>query len=92
MAQGPLRVVSHIGPMYTLLDLTTNRQEEVHIKRLRPFNYNPEKVNPIEVANAEKQLWTVEKKVQHQWSPKCRTTMSFLVKWRDIPDKLTWKP
>jgi hypothetical protein len=90
--RGPLRVVSHIGPVYTLLDLTTNRQEEVHIKRLRPFNYNPEKVNPIEVANAEKQLWTVEKIVQHQGSTKCRTTMSFLVKWRDVPDKLTWEP
>jgi hypothetical protein len=91
--RGPLRVVSNVGPVYTLLDLSTNREEEVHIKRLRPFHFDPDRVDPMEVANAEKQLWTVERILDHKGSPKSKNTLSFRVKWKDLSeDRTTWEP
>ena len=62
--------MSNVGPVFTLLDLSANRAEEVHIKRLRPFHFDPDKVDLMEAANAEKSLWTVERILDHKGSPK----------------------
>jgi hypothetical protein len=47
---GPLRVVSNIGPIYTLQNLVTMKNEDYHVKLLHPYEYEEDKTNPDESA------------------------------------------
>ena len=72
--KGLLRVWNNIGPECTLLDLTTNNTQEVHVKRLRNFDYDPDPVNSMDVANAGKQLFFVDQILKHKGDPKEKTS------------------
>ena len=50
-------------------------------------------MDPVEVAGAEKQLWSVKRILGHKGSPKSKKTLSVLVKWKELPDERnTWEP
>jgi hypothetical protein len=51
--KGPNRVVENIGTEYRLLNLVNNKIEEVHVKRLRPFDFDPNRTDLRDVANAD---------------------------------------
>jgi hypothetical protein len=64
--RGPLRVLVHNGTSYDLLNLTTNKIEYgIHVKRLKPFDYDPDHTNPVEVSNTDSDSFIVEEIVQH---------------------------
>ena len=44
--RGPMRIVGQRDDTYTVRDLTTNRVTDVHVSRLRPFQYDPNHTNP----------------------------------------------
>lgn len=89
--RGPLRVVNFNKSMYTLQNLVTNKNEDVHITQLKPFLYDPEVTNPRDVANKDYNAWDVESILNHKGDKKDKTHMTFEVKWSGV-DQTTWEP
>ena len=91
--RGPYRVVNHIGTRYTVLDLITNKHEDVLIHRLHPFSYDAAEHDPKEIAARGKEEFVVFKILKHEGNPKYKTTMKFLVHWEgyDDPSEHTWE-
>ena len=89
-----MRVLSSIGTRYTVLDISTNnKQLEVHVSRLRPFNHNPIHTDPVQVANADQNHFMVERIVQHRGHIRRKKTLFFETKWQGFPDsENTWLP
>jgi hypothetical protein len=79
--KGPYQVISFIGANYTLLNLVTMKEEsEVHVKRLKQFEYI-EGTDPRDIANQATDAYDVEEIISHTGSIKARNDMTFLVKW-----------
>jgi hypothetical protein len=95
--KGPLRVLSKdaSGNQYTLLNLTNNKEEQVHITRIHPFNHDEAHTNPTAVANKDVQLFQVEKILKHKGTKARRAQMEFRVKWLGYDDSdnswVKWK-
>lgn len=58
--KSPMRVVTKDGTNCQVLDLTMNKVQSVHVARLKPFNYDPERTNPAEAVHSDKQEFTLE--------------------------------
>ena len=84
--KGPMRVINFIGSNYTLQDLITNKNESVHIKRIRPFYYDPRFTDPIDIARRDYQSTVVEKILSHSGNTKRVSELDFLVKWLNVPE------
>ncbi len=91
--RGPLRVVNRIGSIYTLQDIVTMKLEDVHVTLLKPFVYDETQTDPAKVAMTDKQYFVVEAIRKHKGNPQKRSTLKFLVKWKDHDEtKNTWEP
>ena len=91
--RGPLRVVSNVGSTYSVQDLVTNKLESVHVTQLRPFEYDPHRVEPRLIANKDQQMWEVDEIIAHRGSAKKRSAMTFRVRWTGFTeDDDTWEP
>ena len=91
--RGPYRVVNSIGSRYTLLDLISNKHEDVLIHRLHPFRYDQEFLDPKDIAMRDREEYEVQKVLDHQGDPKLKGQMKFLVKWKGYDSKHnTWEP
>lgn len=91
--KGPLRVVSFDKSIYVLQDLVTNRLQNIHISNLRPFLFDQTVTDPRLVANADKQMFDVERIVSHTGHPRKKSTMTFTVEWVGYgPDETTVQP
>ena len=87
--RGPMRVLSGSNSRYTLYDLITNKEKEYHVSDMKQFLYDPQHVDPVDVARRE---YFVESIVEHQ-DILNRSTIEFLVKWRDYPEsENSWVP
>jgi hypothetical protein len=93
--KGPFRVVENIGADYKLLNLVNNKIEEAHVKRLRPFEFDPIRTNPRDVANADVGFENVERVITHKGHFNRKNTLKFKVHWEGCPDAedswLPWK-
>jgi transposase InsO family protein len=93
--RGPLRVISHIGPKYTLQNLVTGKNEDMHISCLKTFVYDPTNVNPYEIAlqdSGDRLLQTV---LNHRGHTRRVHTLEFLVRYySDNPNNIVeqWEP
>ena len=90
--KGPLRVVRHTGPTYTLENLVTGKREMAHVTRLRTFPYNEENINPIDIANRDAFATVVDQIISH--SPEVanyknikRSELTFQVRWRGLSEE-----
>ena len=83
--RGPLRVINNVGPSYTLLNLVNNEQEVVHVKRLKPFLFDPDRVDPIDVANRDETFFQVHKILTHRGDFNRKKHWSFWYNGRDVP-------
>ena len=91
--RGPLKVVSHStdGTEYRLLNLVTNREESIHITKLRQFFWDATTTSPEAVANEDKQAWVIQSILGHKGDPKGkRHLLSFHVEWEN--GERTWEP
>ena len=90
--QGPYRVVSSIGNHYTVLHLSTMKQETVSIKRLKEYLLD-EDIDPQQVANQATKRDMVERIVSHTGNANYRKKMTFEVKWLGYgPEENTFEP
>jgi hypothetical protein len=89
--KGPMRVVSIVGNEYTLLNLVNNKEERIHITRLHPFNFDPSRTDPREVANKDAGYVDIDHIIQHWGNPRRKANMQFLVRWVDSsPEDDSW--
>jgi hypothetical protein len=84
--KGPMRVINFVGSIYTLQDLISNKEETVHIKRIKPFYYDPRCTDPVDIARRDYQSTVVEKILDHAGDINKVSQLDFLVKWQDVPD------
>jgi hypothetical protein len=90
---GPFQVINKIGDIYTIENLVTGKPFDCHITSLRPFIFDPLRVNPKEVAVQNNQKFYIEKILAHRGNPKKRTTMEFQVRWLGYSsDHDSWEP
>ena len=91
--RGPYKVVNTIGTRYTLLDLITNKYEDVLLHRLHPFYYDQETLDPKDIAMRDREEYVVEKVLEHEGNPDLKSSLKFLFKWKGYDDKHnTWEP
>jgi Chromo (CHRromatin Organisation MOdifier) domain len=90
--RGPLRVVSGSNSRYTLHDLITNKEKEYHVSDMKQFLYDPNHVDPVDVARRDHMEFFVESISSHRGNLN-RSASEFLVKWRDYPEsENSWEP
>ena len=99
--QGPFRVINiHEGNRYTIQGLLDSKQiKTVHLKRLQPFYYDPNIVDPVEVAKCVNQEFVVEDIIQVKGNKDgrglryLRTGLEFLIKWEGYDESQnSWEP
>jgi hypothetical protein len=84
--KGPYRVIKSVGSKYTVQNLVTYKHEEYNSTQLRPFNYDPERVNLQDVASRDKKEFIIDHIVSHTGDFKSKKTLQFLVKWLGYED------
>lgn len=91
--KGPYRVVNFVGSKYTLQDLLTSKNFDVHISKLSPFNYDETRTDPKTIAMDDAQEFLIESIISHRGDRSRRSSMEFLVKWQGYSDDAnSWEP
>jgi len=91
--KGPYRVANSSGDTYTLQNLVSDKMEDYHVTLLRPFHFDPEHVDPKDVARRDTEEYYVERILEHRGDVKRLRTLEFLVKWEGYDDSWnSWEP
>ena len=91
--KGPYRVVNFVGSKYTLQDLITSKNFDIHISKLSPFNFDETRIDPKMIAMDDAQEFLIDSIISHRGDKTRRGTMEFLVKWQGYSDDAnTWEP
>ena len=81
--KGPTRVVALNKDAYDVFDLVNRKIDEVHVSRLYPFYYDPEKVDPENVAIRDQGEFIVAEIVDAIIDPTLpKRRWSFRVRWQ----------
>jgi hypothetical protein len=98
--KGPFKVLSHIGPTYTIENLVTGKHENYHVTQLRTFIFDAHKQDPTEYANRDYFATVVESIISHEpvkdnYKKQKLSELKFHVQWKDLPHEfdriLPWK-
>jgi hypothetical protein len=98
--KGPMKVIHHFGPTYTLENLVTGKHEKYHVTQLRTFHFDAEKQNPSDIANKDYFLTVVDSIIAHQpikenYKKQKVSELKFQVRWKDLPPEndriIAWK-
>jgi hypothetical protein len=84
--KGPMRVVSNQGAEYIVHDLVRNKNINVHVTRLKKFEHDPVRVDPLAIAAKDYGEFEVESIISHSGDPKRKSSMDFLVRWSGYDD------
>jgi transposase InsO family protein len=79
--RGPLRVISNLGPKYTLQNLVTGKSEDMHVSCLKQFVYNPTEVNPYEIAMQDSGDRLLSAVLSHRGNSRKVNTLEFHVRY-----------
>ena len=91
--RGPMRVVHAHESKYVVQDLVTMKTEQVHISLLKKFDYDPNLVDPAEVARHDTNEFIVEQILKLQGSFDAKKKLRVLVRWQGYSaDNDTWEP
>jgi hypothetical protein len=88
-------VVSHEGNAYTLHDTVEDKQVVRHVTELKPFLFDPARVDPRDVARIDRREFLIETIVGHRGDVRYKSTLEFEVKWTGYSDDynlwVAWK-
>jgi transposase InsO family protein len=91
--RGPFQVINSTGTKYTVQDLVTGKMSDTHISNLSPFLYDPNHVDPLDIAMKDQEEFFIDSIVSHRGNKSRRKTMEFLVHWRGYGhDSDSWEP
>ena len=91
--RGPYQVKGRKQSIYFIEDLVLGKQIKTHVHNLRPFLFNPQQVNPIEVAQQNEQEFMVRDIIAHRGDHHRRSSMEFLVRWTGYDaSSNSWEP
>ena len=90
---GPFFVINRLGDIYTIQNLVTGKPFDTHVSSLRPFNYDPLRTNPKDIAIANAREFYIERILNHRGDINKKSKMEFLVRWLGYTeDDDTWEP
>lgn len=90
---GPKRVINFVKSVYTVQDLITGKNTETHVTNLKPFLYDPQHVNPTDIAMQDNQEFLIDHIMDHRGDRRDKTNMEFKVRWSGYDDSEdTWEP
>ena len=91
--KGPMRVQNFRGSQYELVNLVTHKVETHHVKSLRPFVYDADKVNLENIAQRDTGDFVVDRILKHVGNTKRVSDLDFLVRWQGQPESQDlWLP
>ena len=91
--RGPYQVVTFNKNNYTLRDLVSHKEFNVHITRLSPFEFDPVYTDPVKVAVKEQEEYFIEAILAHRGNHNRKSTLEFLVRWLGFDESHdTWEP
>ena len=91
--KGPMRVISNIGAEYILHDLVKNKNIPIHVKRLKVFEHDPRRTDPLAIAARDNEEDEVEYVIAHTGDPKRKSDMDFQVRWAGYDESEdSWLP
>ena len=91
--RGPLKVIRSEAQHYTLYDLIVKKEKIVHVSSLKPFIFDPDRVNPQDIARRDYGEYFVEEIIAHRGNVKRATQVEFKVKWLGYEEEdNTWEP
>ena len=94
--RGPYQVLRSEFSEYTIIEANHGGHEkEVHVSRLRRFNYDSTRTDPAEVVLADRSEYLVEAILDHKpkGTPIRSSQLSFRVQWLGFgPESNTWEP
>ena len=68
----PFLVLGHTDNTYNLQNLVSKKEISVNVKRIHPFHFDEERVNPQEVAAHDSDEFIVESILGHTGDPLCQ--------------------
>ena len=93
--RGPMKVIKKVDDHYTLLNITLNKDEEVHVSLIRPFIFDPLYTDPGDIARRDyMSTFQVASVTDHTpKNEKLKSRLDFLVKWIGYgPEHDLWLP
>jgi transposase InsO family protein len=92
--RGPMRVISGTNPIFSLLNLVTNKPKDFHVSDIKPFVFDPLRTDPLDVARKDYLEFFVEAILKHQGNRKSKkSNLRFYIKWLGYDDdKNSWEP
>jgi hypothetical protein len=91
--KGPMQVINKVGSKYTVQDLITKKLDDIHVTRLKRFDYDAARTDPREVAMHDQSEFEIDRIIAHRGDRKNKTTMTFLVHWLGFSDaEDSWEP
>ena len=91
--KGPMRVISNAGAEYKVHDIVRNHTISVHVSRLKTFEHDTARVDPLQIAAKDNEEDEVDSILDHVGDPKRKSSMDFLVKWTGYDDSENlWLP
>ena len=79
--QGPLQVISNTQSQYKLFDLIKNKEKDYHSTDLKVFNFDPLRVDPLDIARRDYLEFFVEKVLNITGDTQRLGSLSVHIKW-----------
>jgi hypothetical protein len=78
--KGPLKVISNVLSEYLLLDIVKHNPKSYHVSDMKPFVFDPLKVDPLDIARRDYLEFFMEKILGMAGDTKTLKTLDFHVK------------
>jgi Chromo (CHRromatin Organisation MOdifier) domain len=91
--QGPYKVLANTGNTYTLENLVTKKPVRIHINRLVPFIFDPDRVNPQLIAARDIDEFAIDLIMSHRGTFQNKRKLEFKTQWVGYDSSYnTWEP
>jgi hypothetical protein len=63
---GPYQVMNRLNDIYSIQDLVSGKVIDSHVHQLHPFNYDPERTRPVDIARQTAQAFLIGDILAHR--------------------------